>query len=283
MLLIVPWYDSGMSTYLPLLTVSTHYALVLWILVTLVFFFAQYKRDNSIMDIVYGPLFLVAGLGTLFLSGTTNPLSLIILTATALWSLRLGTRIYKKNNGHPEDARYAAWRTLWSERGQWYFMLRSYLQINLLQGFIICIVSLPFILSIAYGSVTPLHSGYTLLGLAIFLLGLGIESVADFQLDRFIARKKAGTETANLMTTGLFRYSRRPNYFGETLIWWGLALMVFPLPYGWLALISPITITYIVTKVTGPMLEKIFLERSGDEYRAYMKKTSYFIPLPPRN
>ncbi len=84
------------------------------------------------------------------------------------------------------------------------------------------------------------------------------------------------------MTTGLFRYSRRPNYFGETLIWWGLAIMVLPLPFGYLALISPIVITYIVTCVTGPMLEKIFLARNEAEYRAYMETTSYFIPLPPK-
>ena len=253
---------------------------VLLTLVTCVFVFAQLKKDNSIMDIAYGPLFLLASLSTFLLTGSNSTVSLYILGAMALWSIRLGFRIYKKNHGMPEDARYAAWRAAWSAKGQWYFLLRSYLQINILQGVIIVVVSLPFIISLGAAAV---HETFLYIGLIVFLLGLGIESTADYQLDSFIARKKAGTETQNLMVTGLFRYSRRPNYFGETLIWWGLAIIALPLPFGYLAILSPILITYIVTKVTGPMLEKIFIEKYGEEYRAYMKKTSYFIPLPPRN
>ncbi len=253
---------------------------VLLALVTGVFIFAQLKKDNSVMDIAYGPLFLIASLSTFIIINSTSTVSLYILAAIALWSLRLGWRIYKKNHGIPEDARYAAWRTIWSAKGRLYFLLRSYLQINILQGMIIVVVSLPFIISLGAGVV---HEAFLYVGLLVFLLGLTIESTADYQLDQFIARKKAGTESNNLMVTGLFRYSRRPNYFGETLIWWGLAIIVLPLPYGPLALLSPLLITYIVTKVTGPMLEKIFIEKYGEEYRTYMKKTSYFFPLPPRN
>lgn len=262
-----------------LFNIST-FAAVLFLLVTAVFIFSQLKKDNSIMDITYGPLFLVAGISTFVLTGSQSLVSVYILLAIALWSLRLGLRIYKKNHGMPEDARYAAWRNAWSAKGQWYFLLRSYLQINILQGVIIILVSLPLIISL--GS-TDYSQTFLYLGLAVFLLGLTIESVADYQLDQFIARKKAGTEPSNLMVTGLFTYSRRPNYFGETLIWWGLAIIALPLPFGYLALLSPLVITYIVTKVTGPMLEKIFIEKYGEEYKAYINKTSYFIPLPPRN
>lgn len=259
---------------------STLFFTNLLAVVTLVFIVAQIKKDNSIMDIVYGPIFLVTGLLTYVMSGSTSTLSLLILALTAIWSIRLGTRIYKKNRGMPEDARYAAWRTLWSQKGHWYFLVRSYLQINILQGIIIAIVSLPFLLSLGADEVSV--SLMTWIGVGVFLLGLTIESVADYQLDSFIARKRAGTESANLMRTGLFRYSRRPNYFGETLIWWGMALVVLPLPFGWMALLSPLTITYIVTRVTGPMLEAIFIEKYGEEYKTYMRETSYFIPLPPR-
>ena len=258
----------------------TTFGIVLLVLVTLVFITAQLKKDNSIMDIVYGPLFLLSGLCTFFITGSQSTLATIMLLAIATWSLRLGIRIYRKNHGAPEDARYAAWRTAWSTKGQWYFLLRSYLQINILQGIIILLVSLPLIISL--GSV-EYNEIFLYLGLCVFLIGLTLESVADYQLDQFIARKKAGTEPSNLMVTGLFKFSRRPNYFGETLIWWGLAIIVLPLPYGVFALISPVIITYIVTKVTGPMLEKIFIDKYGDEYRAYMNKTSYFIPLPPRS
>ncbi len=263
----------------PLVFNITVFALVLLIIVTLVFIFSQFKKDNSIMDIAYGPIFFITGLTTLLLTQNFPPLSIIIISAIALWSLRLGVRIFKKNFGAPEDARYANWRMLWQQKGPIYLILRSYLQINLLQGFIILLVSLPFIISLT--STTTPNNLFIFLGLGVFLVGLTIESLADYQLDKFIAHKKAGTEKATLMTTGLFRYSRRPNYFGETLIWWGLAITVLPLHYGFLALISPLLITYIVTRVTGPMLEKIFLSKYPTEYSEYMKQTSYFIPLPP--
>jgi steroid 5-alpha reductase family enzyme len=265
----------------PLLFNSALFLFHLLCIVTLVFVVAQIKKDNSIMDIAYGPIFLVTGLLTYYVGGSNSILSILILLLTALWSTRLATRLYIKNHNKPEDIRYAAWRTLWSKKGYLYFLVRSYVQINILQGVIIAIISLPFLLSLNAGS-TNLNF-FTLVGVSVFAIGFAIESIADYQLDQFIARKIAGTEKANLMRTGLFRYSRRPNYFGETLIWWGLAIMVLPLPLGWLALLSPLMITYIVTKVTGPMLEAIFIEKYGDEYRDYMQTTSYFIPLPPKD
>jgi steroid 5-alpha reductase family enzyme len=263
----------------PLLFNSMVFGVFLFVIVTCVFVVAQLKRDNSIMDIAYGPIFFLAALGTFLYTNSSSSLSLILLIATGVWALRLSSRIYKKNRHAPEDARYAAWRSAWMQKGLLYFYVRSYLQINLLQGIIIFLVSLPFILSLQAESISVWFLG---VGLAIYGLGLAIETTADKELDAFIARKKAGTEPAVLLTTGLFKYSRRPNYFGETLIWWGLAITTLPYFLGNLGLISPLTITYIVTKVTGPMLEDIFLKKYPVEYRAYMETTSYFLPRPPR-
>jgi steroid 5-alpha reductase family enzyme len=271
---------------IPLFVAFSVYGLIVLVLVTSIFIVAQLRADNSIMDIAYGPTFLLAGLASAWLLQSYSPLTLLCLTGIALWSLRLGLRIYRKNKGQPEDARYAAWRSAWSARGQLYFILRSYLQINVLQGLIITLVSLPLILSLTRPeylfTTLPTLAWSIPLGALIFCIGLTLESIADHQLDTFIARKRAGTEPAILLTTGLFRYSRRPNYFGETLIWWGLAIMVCPLPLGWLAFIAPLLITYIVTYITGPMLEALFLKRNPVEYRAYQERTSYFIPLPPK-
>lgn len=274
--------------YTPTLLLTTFgtVGLLVLIAVTTIFLVAQAKRDNSIMDIAYGPTFLVTGVVATLLLGNQSWLTNLMLGLIAIWALRLGVRIYKKNHGQPEDARYALWRTAWSTRGQLYFLLRSYLQINVLQGLIIVFILCPLIISLTYTDANTLAYPKLLLfaglGTLIFTIGLSIEAVADIQLDRFIARKRAGTETAPIMRTGLFRYSRRPNYFGETLVWWGLAIMTLPLPFGYIALLSPLLITFIVTKVTGPMLEKIFLERYPEEYRAYQATTSYLIPLPPR-
>lgn len=256
------------------------FASVVLILVCGVFLIAQVKKDNSVMDIVYGPLFAIAGWITWYLTGmNTEASTLLILGAVTLWALRLSLRIGKKNWGKPEDARYAAWRSEWSTRGQFYFVMRSFLQVNLLQGIVIAIVGLPMVAVLANPSTTSVS---LIIGLLVYAFGLTYESLADYQLDNFLKRKRAGTETAVLMKQGLFRYSRRPNYFGESMIWWGLAVATFATPYGFIVFLSPVVITYIVTKVTGPILENQFLARYPSEYAEYMKETNYFIPGRPR-
>lgn len=255
-------------------------ACLLLFYVTAVFLLAQILKDNSIMDIFYGPAFLFASFFFIILTENNDLLPAIITTCIALWACRLSVRIFKKNFGNPEDARYAAWREAWIQKGRVYFLLRSYLQINLLQGLVILIVLLPFIISVSNPG--TLVEGFVYVGVVVFLFGLLYETIADLQLDAFIKRKKAGTESATLMTKGLFTFSRRPNYFGETLIWWGQAVMVLPFAFGWVAILSPLLITYVVTKITGPMLEKLFLERYPDEYKEYIRTTSYFFPWFPK-
>ena len=245
-----------------------------------VFFIARYFHDNSVMDIAYGPAFFIGIATANYFVGALSPLMIFMLVAIGAWSWRLSSRIFRKNVGKPEDARYAKWRDEWMQKGRAYFLIRSYLQINLLQIVIILLVATPAILAMSYPE--AYSDIFLLLGTVVFIVGLIYESTADRQLDAFIKRKKAGTEEADLMTQGLFAYSRRPNYFGETLVWWGLAIAVLPLPFGWLGLISPILITYIVTKVTGPMLEKSFLEKYPEKYQRYIDTTNYFIPGKPK-
>jgi steroid 5-alpha reductase family enzyme len=245
-----------------------------------VFFIARLYHDNSVMDIAYGPAFFTSIIGAAYLTNTSGLLLMVIISCIGIWSLRLSSRIFAKNFGKPEDARYAKWREQWMEKGRVYFLIRSYLQVNLLQVVIIFFVALPAILALSYP--TAYSDTFLLAGSLIFLFGFAYETMADWQLDQFITRKKAGTEEADLMTQGLFKYSRRPNYFGETLIWWGLAIMVLPLPFGYLSLVSPLLITYIVTKVTGPMLENSFLEKYPEKYQQYIESTSYLVPLPPK-
>lgn len=257
------------------------FASLVLLAVTLIFVLSRLFKDNSLIDMAYGMIFSISAIATMWLTGQISNLTLIITGCLLIWSVRLSGRITIKNWGKPEDFRYRKWREVWSRRGRLYFILRSLLQINLLQGVIIVLVASPFV--IAFANVwVPLNPLFLGVGLVVFMLGLGFESVADWQLDRFLAKKKRGETEATLLTTGLFRYSRRPNYFGETLIWWGLAIMVAPLPLGWLAFVSPLLITVIVTKVTGPMLEQKFLEMYPEQYREYMSQTSYFFPLPPR-
>ena len=254
-------------------------ACLIWMIVTGIFFLAQILKDNSIIDIFYGPIFFVVAFLFLIITDNDYLLPVIIITCIGLWALRLGGRLLIKNFGKPEDARYAKWRREWSEKGRLYFLIRTYLQINILQGFVILLILLPFIISTTTESFSvPL----VIIGSLVFLFGLSYETIADVQLDKYIARKKAGVEESVLMTKGLFKFSRRPNYFGETLVWWGQAIMVLSLPLGTLGLLSPLVITYVVVKLTGPILERQFLERYPEEYRAYMASTNYFVPGPKK-
>ncbi len=263
-----------------LLIFGTYAALVLTQAIV-VFVIAQLKRDNSVMDIAYGPIYAIASWGTLFITELYTYASVLIVCLVTIWAVRLSLRILRKNWGTPEDARYAAWREEWMQRGYLYFFLRSLLQVNLLQGLIILFVSVPIILTIAANE--PFLVWSVWLGTTIFFIGLTIETTADWQLDAFIARKKAGTEAATLMKQGLFRYSRRPNYFGESLIWWGLAIFAVFSPVWYLSFLSPLLITYILTTVTGPMLERNFLKKYPTEYTQYMAETNYFIPGPVKS
>jgi steroid 5-alpha reductase family enzyme len=149
--------------------------------------------------------------------------------------------------------------------------------------FLVQAVLLWFIsLSVQLGQVSPTPPRLTaldFLGVMVWLVGFVFEAVADWQLARF---KADPANRGKVMNKGLWAYSRHPNYFGETLIWWGLFLIALATPYGWWALISPVVITFLLLKVSGvTLLEKDIVERRP-EYREYLETTSAFIPWFPK-
>ena len=122
------------------------------------------------------------------------------------------------------------------------------------------------------------------LGVFIWVVGFFFEAVGDYQLDRFIARKKSGEakkSEGRIMKTGLWRYTRHPNYFGEAAMWWGIFFIAVSAPLGYVAVISPLLISFLLLRVSGiPMLEKKY--EKDAEFQKYAKKTSSFFPLPPK-
>ena len=122
-------------------------------------------------------------------------------------------------------------------------------------------------------------TGLDFLGALLWFTGFVFEAVSDWQLARF---KTDPANRGRVMNRGLWAYSRHPNYFGETLIWWGIFLIALPTPYGWYALVSPVVITFLLLKVSGvTLLEKDIVERRP-EYREYLETTSAFIPWFPK-
>jgi len=228
--------------------------------------------DSSIMDIAWGPGFLVAVGAAVGAAGVVTDRAVWVLVLTAVWGLRLAGHIHAAARGRGEDARYARWRRE-SGRSWWW---RSWFKVFFLQGLILCVVSLPLV--VQAGADAAQHpTGWDFAGTVLWLTGLVFESVADWQMLRFRRSGRPG-----VMDRGLWAWSRHPNYFGETLVWWGFGLMALSVSGGWVALAGPALLTWLIIRVSGvAMLEKM-LAASKPGYADYVRRTPAFIPRKPR-
>jgi steroid 5-alpha reductase family enzyme len=240
----------------------------------LAFLVAYYLRRNDIADIAWGPGFLVGGIcAWASLPQWENQRFIFAQILIAIWAIRLAWHIGLRNLSHAqEDARYAKWRSEWGSSWIW----RSYLQVFVLQGLILFIIDTPLLLIAATRS-QPIDV-FCIIGAITWLTGFVFEAVSDRQLQTFKSDPK---NQGKIITIGLWAWSRHPNYFGEVLQWWGIAIIALPIHWGFFGFISPITITLLILKVSGvPMLEKQMEKRPG--FVEYKRRTSVFIPLPPK-
>ena len=235
------------------------------------FVIALLLKRNDIADVAWGLGYVVIILICLQ-QFSFNQISLLVSSLIALWAIRLCWYIGTRNKGKQEDFRYAQWRKEWDKHFYW----RTYLQVFVLQGIFLLIIAAPIFISFANTSSISFN-WVIYLGIITWLKGFLLQAIADHQMATFRKYKLPG----QIMTKGLWKYSRHPNYFGEILMWWGLWLIVLPLPFGWLGIISPITITYLLAFVSGvPMLEKKYIGNA--HYDAYQKTTSALIPWFPK-
>jgi steroid 5-alpha reductase family enzyme len=231
------------------------------------------RRDASVVDPWWSMGFLMIFARSAAVTGMT-PGKWVVGLCTALWAVRLWLHLLWRARGKPEDPRYGAFR----RRAGRHFWWVSIFQVFLLQAVLMLLVSAPLVLAGAASAPDPVRWN-DMLGAGVAMLGLGIEAVADAQLTRF--RNDPGS-AGKVMDRGLWRYSRHPNYFGETLVMWGLWLCAVDQPYGGLAALAPALMTFLLLRVSGvTMLEKQ-LERTRPEYVDYVRSTSAFVPLPPR-
>lgn len=257
-----------------LVYVISHVFAVLSFVMLLAFVVSLIKKDNGVADSFYGLGFITIALYSFFAfcDGSQDLRAILVTLCVLLWGVRLTYRITRRNLGKPEDFRYKAWRDLWMQKGHAYFIVRSFFQVFFLQALIIMIISLPVVLANTLSSYdfSILNFG----GFALWIVGFFFEVEGDHQLDTFLRNKN---RLSKFLTTGLWRYTRHPNYFGEALMWWGIFIMVIPVPYYIFVIVSPLLITYLVRFVSGvPMLEKKW---EGDpEFEAYKKQTNTFIP-----
>jgi steroid 5-alpha reductase family enzyme len=219
-------------------------------------------RDVSIVDVMWGPAFVVVAWIAFAVEGGGR--RALIAALVTVWGLRLGAHLLaRKLRERREDPRYGAWRERYGDR----FALVSLCNVFLLQGALVWVVSLP----VQAAGNSPL----LWLGVAVWAVGVAFEAAGDRQLAAF---KADPANRGRIMDRGLWRYTRHPNYFGDFLVWWGLYLA----SGAWWTVIGPLVMTALLTRVSGKdHLERAMRRRPG--YEAYVRRTSGFVPLPPRD
>lgn len=247
-------------------------ALAVWLHMTTFYLLAILAKRNDLADVAWGLGFIMVAVVSGLANSGSTPRQVVVLTLVLLWAVRLAMHIWARNRGQPEDFRYKKWREDWGDQYLW----KAYLNVFLLQGLFMVINSLPIWLVN-----TTDRGGFTLLngvGVAVWLVGLLFEAVGDLQLTLF---RRNPANKGQIITTGLWRYTRHPNYFGEALLWWGLWIVTIGSRLWLLGAIGPAFITLMLTRVSGiPMLEKRSATKPG--WAAYAARTNAFVPWFPK-
>ncbi|MEO1260867.1 MAG: DUF1295 domain-containing protein [Bacteroidota bacterium] len=241
---------------------------------TLLWIFSLIIKDASIIDIFWGVGFVIVVWYYAFIIGfdKMETRHYILLAIVSIWGIRLATYLGIRNIGKGEDFRYVQWR---KENGKnWWWI--SYLRVFVLQGIILWIVSSAFVPALlAKGSIQV----FDVLGIALWSIGLFFEAVGDYQLMRF---KKNPENKGKVLNKGVWRYTRHPNYFGDALLWWGFFCFALAHLNGWWFVFSPIFMTFLLLKISGVAMLERTLKKTKPKYAEYIRKTSAFIPMPPK-
>lgn len=257
-------------------------------------------RDASIIDIFWGTGFGVVALVCLFLAPVKTPYIWLLAALPIIWALRLSLYLAKRNLGHGEDPRYVAMQARAAKKGmdEMAWRKRAFFTIFLGQGFLIMIVSAPVWWGIAAGDgyypeslPTLAYQGWTtvigalsIVGAALWHIGFLFEAVGDMQLAKFLKENKGYEgpyEDKPVLDTGLWKYTRHPNYFGNACMWWGIYLIACQAPWGFVTIFSPLMMTFLLTRVSGrDLLERKLKKRPA--YKAYVERTSGFVPWFPK-
>jgi steroid 5-alpha reductase family enzyme len=233
-------------------------------------------RDISIIDMAFSGMIAILLLAAYYLAAAGGIVPGLIILLVLVWAARMSAYLVKRNWGHGEDPRYTRLRQ-WVEPG-WPFHWLSLRQVFLLQGVVIWVLTLPQQIAMLTGGDArfgPLAG----VGLGLWCLGFIFETVGDYQLSKF---KADPGRRGQVLDTGLWRYTRHPNYFGELCQWWGLFVIALEAPWAWCGIVGPLAYSWLVINVTGQRTLDKKLAREKPEYARYIRTTSGLLPLPPR-
>jgi steroid 5-alpha reductase family enzyme len=256
------------------LTIYLRLGIVILGSMTLLWLLSLALKDSSIVDIFWGTGFVVATWAAFLLTPEGFAARKALLSAlVTIWGLRLSLHLLVRNWGKGEDFRYQAWR---KEAGHtWWW--RSFFQVFLLQGVILWIVAAPLLAGQI--SAWPDHLTWLdYLAVAVWAVGFFFEAVGDWQLARFKANP---ANKGKVLDSGVWRYTRHPNYFGDATQWWAYYLIAAA-GGGWWTIFSPILMTALLLRVSGVTLLEKTLKDEKPGYKEYVETTSEFIPWFPR-
>lgn len=251
---------------------------VLFIYFTIFFILAQVKKNNGLADIGWGMGFVVVAFTSLIYAGDYSLIPLTITALVTIWGFRLFFFLGLRNWNKAEDYRYVAMKEKWKTN----LVLKAFIYVFMLQGAFLFIISLPIQLAslVSVDASSTLQFVILVFGVLLWLIGFFFEAVGDAQLKKF---KSNPTNKGKILSSGLWKYTRHPNYFGEAVMWWAVWIVSLS-SLAWLTalgIIGPAFITFLLLFVSGvPLLEKKY--KDNVLFQEYAKKTSVFFPLPPK-
>lgn len=242
--------------------------------VSLVWVLSVYLKNAGIVDIFWGLGFILVSGFYYFSTPDISFRKILVMTLVTIWGLRLSFHIYFRNSGKPEDYRYREFRKKYGENRYWWF---SYFQVFLLQGTLIWLISAPLLAAI-YFETEKSFSVTDIIAIIFWTTGFVFETVGDWQLKQF---KAVESNNGKLLQTGLWKYTRHPNYFGDAAVWWGFAFFSIATEC-YIPVLSAVLMTWLIIKVSGVAMLERTLINSKPGFEDYVKKTNAFFPWFPK-
>jgi steroid 5-alpha reductase family enzyme len=249
--------------------------ILIMIMMTILWIVSAAIKNVSIVDLFWGLGFVFVSAFYFFINNKGwNPRTILLMTLVSVWGLRLSAYLVWRNKGKGEDYRYKEFRRKYGENRYWWI---SFFQVFLLQGVLMWLISAP-LLGAQFSGKEKTMGFLDLIGMLFWTVGFLFEAGGDFQLARF---KSDPSNKGKVLNKGFWRYTRHPNYFGDSAVWWGFGF--FSLAAGsYLPALGSVLMTLLIIKVSGVALLEKSLKDQKPEYREYIEKTSAFLPWFPK-
>jgi steroid 5-alpha reductase family enzyme len=258
---------SFFQIYLQALLIIMIFMTILWIVSVII-------KNVSIVDLFWGFGFVLTACFYFLKTDGFEPRKILLLTLVAIWGLRLSAYLAWRNLGKEEDFRYRQFRKNYGEKRYWW---TSFFQTFLLQGILMWLISAP-LLGAQYYSINNSFGIWDYSGIIFWIIGFSFEAGGDYQLAHF---KADDSNKGKVLDKGFWHYTRHPNYFGDSSVWWGYGLICIASGSYYPALGS-LLMTALIIKVSGVALLEKSLKEQKPQYKEYIRKTSSFIPWFPK-